>query len=188
MLIGYARVSTTDQTLALQQDALTQSGCEKIFTETASGTTADRIVLKEALTYARSGDLLVVWRLDRLCRSAKDALNIADDLHKRNIGLKILTGRLSGIYTPTGEGKFFFTLMAAVAELEHSHILERTRAGLAAARARGRVGGRPRAQGLNTPEKVQMAKALHQDKRNSISDICRMLGVSRTTLYRSIKE
>lgn len=119
MLIGYARVSTVDQTLALQRDALSAAGCEKIFTETASGTTADRIVLREALDYARGGDLLVVWRLDRLCRSAKDALTIADDLHKRNIGLKILTGRLSGIYTPTGEGKFFFTLMAAVAELEH---------------------------------------------------------------------
>jgi DNA invertase Pin-like site-specific DNA recombinase len=188
MLIGYARVSTVDQTLALQQDALVAAGCEKIFTETASGTTAERIVLQEALDYAREGDLLVVWRLDRLCRSAKDALTIADNLHKRNIGLKILTGRLTGSYTPSGEGKFFFTLMAAVAELEHSHILERTHAGLAAARARGRVGGRPRAAGLNTPQKVQMAKAIYQDKNNSVAEICRTLRISRTTLYRYMKD
>ncbi|MCA1617598.1 MAG: helix-turn-helix domain-containing protein, partial [Acidobacteria bacterium] len=91
-------------------------------------------------------------------------------------------------YTPSGEGKFFFTLMAAVAELEHSHILERTQAGLAAARARGRVGGRPRAAGFNTPHKVQMAKALYADKRHRVADICRALRVSRTTLYRYLKE
>jgi DNA invertase Pin-like site-specific DNA recombinase len=184
MLIGYARVSTVDQTLALQQDALLAAGCEKVFTETASGTTADPPVLKEALDYARESDLLVVWRLDRLCRSAKDALTIADDLHKRSIGLKILTGS----YTPSGEGKFFFTLMAAVAELEHSHILERTQAGLAAARARGRVGGRPRVAALNTPQKVQMAKNLFKDKTNSVTDICRTRRVSRTTFYRYMKE
>jgi DNA invertase Pin-like site-specific DNA recombinase len=188
MLIGYARVSTVDQTLALQQDALSAAGCEKIFTETASGTTADRPVLTEALDYACEGDLLVVWRLDRLCRSAKDALTIADDLHKRSIGLRILTGRLTGSYTPSGEGKFFFTLMAAVAELEHSHILERTQAGLAAARARGRVGGRPRVAALNTPQKVQMAKNLFKDKTNSVTDICRTRRVSRTTFYRYMKE
>jgi DNA invertase Pin-like site-specific DNA recombinase len=187
MLIGYARVSTLDQTLALQQDALSVAGCEKVFTETASGTTADRPVLKEVLGYAREGDLLVVWRLDRLCRSAKDALTIADDLHSQNIGLKILTGRLTGSYTPSGEGKFFFTLMAAVAELEHSHILERTQAGLAAARARGRVGGRPRVAALNSPQKVQLAKNLYSDKSNSVADICRTLRISRTTLYRYMK-
>jgi DNA invertase Pin-like site-specific DNA recombinase len=115
-------------------------------------------------------------------------LTIADDLHKRDIGLKILTGRLTGIYTPSGEGKFFFTLIAAVAELEHSHILERTQAGLAAARARGKVGGRPRADGLNSPQKIQMARDLYKDKRNSVGDICRTLRVSRTTFYRYIKK
>jgi DNA invertase Pin-like site-specific DNA recombinase len=184
MLIGYARVSTLDQNPDLQLDALKEAGCEKIFTEKVSATKANRPALEEALEFARAGDLLVVWQLTRLCRSAKDALVIADNLHKRGIGIRILTGRLAGNYTPTGEGKFFFTVMAAVAELEHHHhILERTQAGLAAARARGRVGGQPPKL---TPKQVAQLRTLAADKDTPVKDICSTFGISRSTYYRAL--
>src|SRR6266540_2863204 len=114
-LIGYARVSTNAQDAQLQRDALNEAGCARIFEDKASGKNTDRAGLTAALDYARSGDTLCVWKLDRLGRSVKDVLTIADDLHGRGIGLRILTGKLSGLYTPTGEGKFFFTMMAAFA-------------------------------------------------------------------------
>jgi DNA invertase Pin-like site-specific DNA recombinase len=144
-LIGLARVSTDAQDAQLQQDALTEAGCARIYIEKISTRKAatDRPGLVAALDYLRAGDTLVVWKLDRLGRSVKDVLTIADSLHARGIGVRILTGKLSGSYSPTGEGKFFFTMMAAFAELERDIIHERTMAGLVAARARGRNGGRP---------------------------------------------
>ena len=143
-LVGLARVSTDGQDAQLQRDDLRAAGCGRIYQEKASTrkATADRPGLSAALDYLRAGDTLV-WKLDRLGRSVKDVLTIADDLHQRGVGVRILTGKLSGTYSPAGEGKFFFTMMAAFAELERDITHERTMAGLVAARAQGRNGGRP---------------------------------------------
>jgi DNA invertase Pin-like site-specific DNA recombinase len=135
MFIGYARVSTTDQTLALQRDALKQAGCEKIFTDTASGSIADRHGLEEAISQLRPGDALVVWRLDRLGRSLKHLIETITSLHTKGIGFKSLTEQID---TTTSGGKLIFHIFGALAEFERDIIRERTQAGLAAARARGR--------------------------------------------------
>ena len=181
MLIGYARVSTADQTLALQKDALEKAGCERIFTDTASGAKAERIGLADAVAYAREGDILVVWRLDRLGRSLKHLIETITSLNERGIGFKSIT---ESIDTTTSGGKLIFHIFGALAEFERDIIRERTHAGLTAARARGRKGGRPR---VLTPKKAQMAQALYNDKTNTINDICRTLNISRATLYRYIK-
>jgi DNA invertase Pin-like site-specific DNA recombinase len=181
MLIGYARVSTQDQTLNLQQDALEKIGCSKIFTDTASGASTDRKGLEEALEFVREGDTLVVWRLDRLGRSLKHLIETITALSNRNIGFKSIT---ESIDTTTSGGKLIFHIFGALAEFERDIIRERTQAGLQAARARGRIGGRPKA--LN-PKKISMAQALYNDKSNSISDICKTLNISRATLYRYVR-
>jgi DNA invertase Pin-like site-specific DNA recombinase len=179
-LIGLARVSTRAQDTQLQEDALGEAGCARIFAEEVSTRKTGRPGLAAALDYLRPGDTLVVWKLDRLGRSVKDVLTIADDLHARGIGVRILTGKLSGTYTPTGEGKFFFTMMAAFAELERDIIHERTIAGIAAAKAQGRVGGRPPAM---DPDKLAAAKA-RRERGESPTHIARELKVSRATVYR----
>jgi DNA invertase Pin-like site-specific DNA recombinase len=183
MLIGYARVSTHDQTLALQQDALKQAGCERLFTDTASGAKADRLGLEEAVRFARNGDTLVVWKLDRLGRSLPHLIETITRLQDRGIGFKSLTEQID---TTTSGGKLIFHVFAALAEFERDVIRERTQAGLIAARARGRRGGHPRAPALNDAKKVAMAQALYSDEKNSIADICKTLRVSRSTLYRYI--
>lgn len=183
MLIGYARVSTTEQTLALQNDALTKAGCFRIFADTASGATTSRPGLTEAMTFAREGDVLVVWRLDRLGRSLKHLIETITTLEQQGIGFKSLT---ENIDTTTSGGKLIFHIFGALAEFERDIIRERTRAGLEAARARGRNGGRPKAATMNDPRKVAIAQALYNDKTNSIVDICRTLRISRSTLYRYI--
>src|SRR3954453_14592037 len=181
MLIGYARVSTTDQTLALQQDALTTAGCERIFTDTASGTKTDRAGLKEALTYARPGDTLVVWRLDRLGRSLKHLIETVTHLQETGIHFRSLQEQID---TGSSGGKLIFHIFGALAEFERDLIRERTNAGLTAARARGRVGGRPRLSAMDNPKLVERAQKLHQSKQLSIKEICAMLHLSKTTLYR----
>jgi DNA invertase Pin-like site-specific DNA recombinase len=181
MLIGYARVSTQDQTLNLQKDALEKLGCNKIFTDTASGAKAERIGLDEALGYVREGDTLVVWRLDRLGRSLKHLIETISQLDNRKIGFKSLT---ENIDTTTSGGKLIFHIFGALAEFERNLIRERTNAGLQAARARGRKGGRPKSL---TGKKMAMAQALYNDKNNTIDDICKTLNISRATLYRYIK-
>lgn len=181
MLIGYARVSTADQTLALQRDTLTTAGCERLFTDTASGAKAERVGLAEAIAYAREGDVLVVWRLDRLGRSLKHLIETITALAERKVGFKSIT---ENIDTTTSGGKLIFHIFGALAEFERDIIRERTQAGLSAARARGRKGGRPKAL---TPKKAQMAVSLYNDKTNSIADICRTLNVSRATLYRHLR-
>jgi DNA invertase Pin-like site-specific DNA recombinase len=181
MLIGYARVSTTDQTLDLQQDALEKAGCSKIFTDTASGAKIERKGLEETLTYARQGDAVVVWKLDRLGRSLKHLIATITILNNNNIGFKSLT---ENIDTTTSGGKLIFHIFGALAEFERDIIRERTNAGLQAARARGRLGGRPKAL---TDKKQSMAQALYNDKSNSIADICKTLNISRATLYRYIE-
>jgi DNA invertase Pin-like site-specific DNA recombinase len=181
MLIGYARVSTHDQTLNLQQEALQKAGCTKIFTDTASGVKTERKGLEEALNYVRKGDTLVVWRLDRLGKSLPHLITTMTDLEERGIGFKSLT---ENIDTTTSGGKLIFHIFGALAEFERNLIRERTNAGLTAARERGRIGGRPKAL---TPRQIRIAQSLYDDPKNSIAEICRTLKISKTTLYRSIK-
>lgn len=184
MLIGYARVSTQEQTLNLQKDALEQIGCTKIFTDTASGAQTERKGLEEALNYVREGDSLVVWKLDRLGRSLKHLIETITALNNRKVGFKSLT---ENIDTTTSGGKLIFHIFGALAEFERDIIRERTLAGLHAARARGRSGGRPKATTLDTPKKVAIAQQLYNDKTNAIADICKTLHISRATLYRYIQ-
>lgn len=181
MQIGYARISTHDQNLELQRDALDSAGCDKIFTDVASGGSADRDGLAAALEHLRPGDTLVVWRLDRLGRSLKNLIEQISSLRSREIGFRSLT---EGIETETSGGRLVFHLFACLAEFERSVIQERTRAGLAAARSRGRRGGRPALMDAN---KIAAARAMRVDPNNSAADICRALGVSRATLYRNLK-
>ena len=181
MLIGYARVSTQDQTLNLQQDALEKAGCSKIFMDTISGAKTERPGLEQALAYVRPGDTLVVWRLDRLGRSLRHLIETITALHEREIGFKSIT---ESIDTTTSGGKLVFHIFGALAEFERDIIRERTQAGLQAARARGKRGGRPKV--LNQ-KKQAMAQALYEDKNNAVSDICKTLNISRATLYRYIK-
>jgi len=182
MLIGYARVSTDDQELALQRDALTTAGCERLFEDTISGATAERPQLSDALDFVRPGDTLVVWKLDRLGRSLSNLIELLSGLSERGVGFKSLTEQID---TTTSGGKLIFHIFGALAEFERELIRERTRAGLSAARARGRVGGRPRK--LDTVGKLAMARSLYAEGTHSIEDICKTLGISRTTLYRAIK-
>jgi len=181
MLIGYARVSTSDQTLNLQNDALEKIGCSKIFTDVISGAKEERKGLQEAIEYVREGDTLVVWRLDRLGRSLKHLIETITKLNNRKIGFKSIT---ENIDTTTSGGKLIFHIFGALAEFERDIIRERTNAGLQAARARGRRGGRPKSL---TGKKVAMAQSLYDDKNNTIDEICKTLNISRATLYRYIK-
>ena len=181
MLIGYARISTQEQTLNLQLDALKKSGCEKIFTDTASGSQAERKGLEDALAFARAGDTIVVWRLDRLGRSLKHLIETITRLAERQIGLKSLTEQID---TTTSGGKLIFHVFGALAEFERDIIKERTQAGLLAARARGRVGGRPRSL---TAQEIAIAQALYADPDKSIKDICQALRISKMTLYRYVE-
>ena len=181
MYVGYARVSTQDQTLDLQKDALEKIGCTKIFTDTASGAKAERKGLEEALNYVREGDILVVWRLDRLGRSLKHLIETITELNDRKIGFKSIT---ENIDTTTSGGKLIFHIFGALAEFERDIIRERTQAGLNAARARGRKGGRPKKL---TAKTVEQAKTLYNGRKHSIDEICRTLHVSRATLYRYLK-
>src|SRR5215213_4779448 len=181
MLIGYARVSTADQTLNLQQDALRDVGCHKTFTDTASGAKAERKGLQEVLDYVREGDVLVVWRLDRLGRSLKDLIETISKLETRKIGFKSLN---ENIDTTTSGGKLIFHIFGALAEFERNLIRERTNAGLQAARTRGIKGGRPKKL---TDKKVDMARKLYADKTNPIEEICKTLGISRMTLWRYVR-
>src|SRR5919199_1335140 len=178
MLIGYARVSTQEQTLNLQMDALQKADCTKIFTDTISGAKTERKGLDEALQFLREGDTLVVWRLDRLGRSLKHLIETLTTLQQRNIGFKSLT---ENIDTTTPGGKLIFHVFGALAEFERDLIRERTQAGLEAARARGKRGGRPKA--LDSPQKIAMVQRMYKDKNNKIDEICKTLRISRSTLF-----
>lgn len=183
MTIGYARVSTQEQTLDLQKDALSRAGCDKIYDDTMSGAKAERPGLKQALEVVREGDVLVVWKLDRLGRTLKQLIELVNELQQGGIGFKSLTENMD---TTTSGGKLIFHIFGSLAEFERNLIRERTQAGLAAARARGRKGGRPRAKGLNDEKKLAIALSLYNDKSNSVKDICETLKVSRATFYRSL--
>jgi DNA invertase Pin-like site-specific DNA recombinase len=177
MLIGYARVSTADQNLDLQTDALTKAACEKIYHDKISGAKAERPGLAKVLEISRSGDTLVIWRLDRLGRSLKDLIQIAETLKERSIGLKSLE---EGIDTTTSTGQLMFHLFGALAEFEKNLINERSKAGLNAARARGKLGGRPKALDRN---QQQLAIKLYNERQHSIAEICQMMKISKPTLY-----
>lgn len=176
-LVGYARVSTGEQNIALQLDALRDAGCRKIFQDRVSGVRAERPGFNDALAYLRPGDTLVVWRLDRLGRSLKHLIEVVTDLEERQIGFKSLQ---ESIDTTTSGGRLVFQIFGALAEFERNLIIERTRAGLAAARARGRKGGRPRKLSAG---KTQLLYRLYDEKQHSIKEICQLLGISKQALY-----
>lgn len=180
MLVGYARVSTEEQNVNLQFDALRQVGCEKLFKDEMSGIKSERPGLSAALAFVRPGDTLVVWRLDRLGRSLKDLIQRVEELKARGVEFRSLH---ENIDTASPSGKLQFHIFSALAEFERELIRERTMAGLKAARARGKLGGRRRSM---TAEKVKLAARLMQDPAVSVDEICRTLRVSRATLYRYV--
>jgi len=177
MLIGYMRVSTGEQSLDLQRDALERAGCERVYDDVCSGRATDRPGLAQALEVARDGDALAVWKLDRIGRSLPHVVGLVGDLQKRGVGLKVLTGDVD---TTTATGRLVFGIFATLAEFERDLIHERTIAGLAAARARGRAGGRPR---VMTKQKLKAAMAMMADRDNTARDVAKQLGVSVSTLY-----
>jgi DNA invertase Pin-like site-specific DNA recombinase len=177
MLIGYARVSTDEQSLDLQLDALKAAGCKRIFTDKVSTTKADHPGLADALSHLRHTDVLVIWKLDRLGRTVKGLVDFVADLHGRKIQFRSLT---DGIDTTTPAGRFFFHVMASLAQMERELLAERTRAGLDAARRRGRVGGRKRRM---TPGKVESARKLLRGGM-APREVAQSLSVSIPTLYR----
>ncbi len=182
ILIGYARVSTQDQTLQLQTDALTAAGCARIFSDVASGARTARPGLEQALSHLRQGDTLAVWRLDRLGRSLAHLVQTVGDLERQEKGFKSITEQID---TTTPSGRLVFHLFASLAQFERDLIRERVRAGITAARARGRVGGRPR---VLSGAKAKLAAKLMSDRDRNVADICRALNVSRATLYRVAQE
>jgi DNA invertase Pin-like site-specific DNA recombinase len=182
MLIGYARVSTLDQTLALQQDALRAAGCEQLYTDTVSGSVTERPGLTQALSHLRAGDTLVVWRLDRLGRSLPHLIETVGQLQERGVGFRSLQEQID---TTTSGGKLVFHVFGALAEFERDLIRERTYAGLQAARARGRLFGRPK---LLSPQQIKQLQSLAKDEQNTVTEICQTLGISRATYYRYVRK
>jgi DNA invertase Pin-like site-specific DNA recombinase len=177
MLIGYVRVSTGEQNLDLQRDGLERAGCGRVYDDVCSGRATERPGLAKALDIARDGDTLVVWKLDRIGRSLTHVVGLVRDLQKRGVGLKVLTGDVD---TTTATGRLVFGIFATLAEFERDLIHERTIAGLAAARARGRAGGRPR---VMTKQKLKAAMAMMADRDNVARDVAALLGVSLSALY-----
>lgn len=178
--VGYARVSTIEQDEALQRDALDAAGCERVFVDRASGKLAHRPALDSMLEQLRSGDTVIVWRLDRLGRSLRNLIDLVSEFESRGVGFVSLT---ESIDTTTPGGKLIFHIFGALAEFERDLIRERTMAGLAAARARGRKGGRPT---VWTPAKLQTARQMHESRQHDVATIARTLGVSRASVYRAL--
>lgn len=182
MLIGYARVSTDDQNLDLQNDALQNAGCERVYSDHQTGALPERPGLAAAFEVLRPGDTLVIWRLDRLGRSLKHLIQLVEQLDKREVGLKSLQEHID---TTSAGGRLVFHLFGALAEFERNLIRERTQAGVNAARARGRQGGRPK---LLEPNKRDLAIRLYRERKHSIAEICKMMGISKSTLYNYLAE
>jgi DNA invertase Pin-like site-specific DNA recombinase len=182
-LIGYARVSTEDQDLSLQTDDLKKAGCINIFTDLASGAKSERSGLNLCLESLKKGDTLMVWRIDRLGRSLQHLVSLVSDFRGRGINFKSLND--GAIDTTTASGELVFNIFASMAQFERRLIQERTNAGLKAARARGRVGGRKSVK--DDDPKVLAAKQLHENNGKSISEICKALNISRATLYRYLQ-
>ncbi len=183
MQIGYARVSTDEQTLNLQLDALAAAGCARTYTDTASGAKAERPGLAEARDHCRAGDTLVVWRLDRLGRSLRHLIETLTALEQRGVAFRSLT---ESIDTTTPGGMLIFHIFGALAEFERDLIRERTTAGLVAARVRGRTGGRPKVKAFQDPRKLAAARRLYAEGKTSIATICATFGISKSTFYRYV--
>ena len=184
MKIGYARVSTKNQDLSLQLDALEKIGCQKIYQEKITGATRERPQLKKLLEQLSEGDVVVVWKLDRLARSLKDLVNLVNEIQEKGAGLQSLNDHID---TTTPQGKLTFHLFAALAEFERDIIRERTNAGLAAARARGRVGGRPKGLSKKAQHTAIIAENLYLEKSLMVHEICEQLSISRGTLYNYLR-
>ncbi len=180
MKLGYARISTDKQDLKGQTDLLKKEGCTKVYTDIYTGKKRDRPKLKELMNFARKGDTIVVYRFDRLSRNVRDLLNIIDELKKKGIHFKSVSEKID---TNSAAGKLQLHMFAMFSEFEVNSISERTKLGLAAARARGRKGGRPTKM---TKEKIEMAKSLHSNKKLKVKDILKQLGVGRATYYKMI--
>lgn len=180
MIVGYARVSTLEQNLELQRDALERAGCERIYEDHASGASTERPGWAQASDVLREGDTLVVWRLDRLGRSLKHLIDTINELDNRGVGFKSLT---ESIDTTTPGGRLVFHIFGALAEFERELIRERTRAGLAAARARGLKGGRPKKL---TARQIASAQRLLEDRSHTVTEVAEVFGVARSTLYRAL--
>lgn len=181
LIFGYSRISTLDQNASLQTDALTKCKCDRIFSDVVSGAKDKLPELEKLLSHLRSGDTLVVWKLDRLGRSLKNLIQLIENLEQGGIDFVSLT---EGIDTSTPGGKFVFHIFGAFAQLERDLIRERTKAGLASARARGRMGGRPR---KHSDKVFAAAKTMAENSNDTIKDICKELGISRTSYYRRQK-
>jgi DNA invertase Pin-like site-specific DNA recombinase len=181
MKIGYARVSTDTQSLDLQMDALKREGCEEIYTDVISGSKSDRPGLNKALAYIREGDTLVVWKLDRLGRSIQHLITTVKQLNEKSIGFKSIQENMD---TSTSGGKLIFHIFGALAEFERDLVIERTNAGLTAARARGRLGGRPNC--LDSRQIKRMIE-MYNDKKNTVGEICKIYSISIPSLYNYLK-
>lgn len=182
MKIGYVRVSTLEQNYELQEDALNEVGCEKIIYDKVSGSSSERPGLNELKSFIREGDTLIVWRLDRLGRSLKDLIDWIKYFEERDIAFESLH---ESINTKSSVGKLVFHLFGALAEFERNLISERTQAGLKAARARGRIGGRPKSLNDN---KIKLLNTLYKGKEHSIAEICELMGISKPTLYKYVRD
>lgn len=180
MIIGYMRVSTDEQHLDLQRDALVKAGAERIFEDKISGSKLNRPGLTEALSHLRQGDVLMVWKLDRLGRTMKGLVELVEGLEAKGVDFRVIT---DGIDTTTPAGRFFFHMMAAMAQMERDLIRERTRAGLSAARARGRKGGRP---AKLSAKQIESARLLLKDPKTTVTEVAAALEVSRNTLYKAL--
>lgn len=180
MLIGYARVSTQDQNLNLQLDDLKKAGCDRIFQEKASSA-KERPQLLKLLDTMRGGDTIIVWKLDRLGRSLKELITLINDFQEKGIGFRSLN---DAIDTTTAQGRLVFNIFASLAEFERDLIRERTRAGLSAARARGRLGGKPKGLSKEAQSKAEAARTLFDKQEKTVDEIGKLLGISRATVYR----
>lgn len=184
MKLGYARVSTQDQNLALQLDALKIAGCDKVYQEKVSGATADRPELGKLLDIIREGDTLVIWKLDRLGRSLAHLIKLVADLEQRQVGLLSLNDPVD---TTTAQGRLVFRIFASLAEFEREVIRERTLAGLASARRRGQLLGRPKGLSKAAEQKARIAESLYKEEKYSVEQIARELTISKTTLYKYLR-
>jgi DNA invertase Pin-like site-specific DNA recombinase len=184
MKIGYARVSTKDQNLSLQLDALQKAGCDKIYEEVASGAKTERPVLNNLLANLREGDILIIWKLDRLGRSLRHLLSVVSDLMNRNIGLQSLNDPID---TTTPQGRLIFNIFSSLAEFERDIIQERTRAGLTSARARGRLGGKPKGLSEKAQALAAAAETLYKEGKLSVNQIAKHLGICKVTLYNYLR-
>lgn len=184
MNIGYARVSTQDQDLSLQLDALNDAGCNKIYKEKITGSKKERPQLQKMLGQLRKGDVVVIWKLDRLARSLKDLVGLVNEIQERGGALHSLNDQID---TTTPHGKFTFHIFAALAEFELDIIRERTKAGLAAARARGRIGGRPKGLSKKAQHTAIIAEKLYQERELTVKEICEQLSISRGTFYNYLR-